>query len=321
MPVGIDVSKLKFNVHFLEKNIDAEFENNLNGFKKFLSWLKKHKAINSKICMESTGVYSYHLANFLFGKSICVYVVNPFCIKSFASSKLKRIKTDKVDAQLIAEFCLEREKELQPWKPLPENHLELKELNKLKSDLIDDLTCLKNRLEGAHSKILKKKLEKLIKQRALEIKEFKKELAKEFDKDEDLKGKKELLETIDGIGEDTARTILLEAGDIEKFESARDLAAYAGITPSIRQSGTSLKSNGSISRKGNKRLRSELYMPALSAMKHNPVIKEFVERLKAKGKTWKEIICAVIRKLLHMAFGVLKNRIPFDPNYINTQFT
>ncbi len=320
MPVGIDVSKLKFNVHFLEKNIDAEFENNLNGFRKFLSWLKKHKAINSKICMESTGVYSYHLANFLFEKSVCVYVINPFCIKSFAGSKLKRIKTDEVDARLIAEFCLERGKELQLWKPLPAKHFELKELNKLKSDLIDDLTCLKNRLEGAHSEELKKRLEKLIKQREIELKEFKKDLAKEFDKDEDLKEKKELLETIDGIGEDTARTILLEAGDIEKFESARDLAAYAGITPSIRQSGTSLKSSGSISRKGNKRLRSDLYMPALSAMKYNPVIKEFAERLKAKGKAWKEIICAVIRKLLHLAFGVLKNRIPFDPNYINTQF-
>ena len=320
MPIGIDVSKLKFNIHFLEKNIDAEFENNLNGFKKFLSWLKKHKVLNSKICMESTGVYSYHLASFLFEKAFCVYVINPFCIKSFAGSKLKRIKTDKVDAQLIAEFCLEREKELNLWKPLPKNHLELKELNKLKSDLIDDLTCLKNRLEGAHSEMLKQSLRNIIKQREVELKEFKKKLKKEFDKDEDLNEKKKLLETIDGIGENTARTILLEAGDIEKFESARDLAAYAGITPSIRQSGTSLKSNGSISRKGNKRLRSELYMPALSAMKHNPIIKEFAERLKAKGKTWKEIICAVIRKLLHMAFGVLKNRIPFDPNYINTQF-
>ena len=276
MPVGIDVSKLKFNVHFLDKNIDAEFENNNKGFKKFYSWLKKHKALNSKICMESTGVYSYHLANFLFEKSICVYVVNPFCIKSFAGSKLKRIKTDEVDAQLIAEFCLEREKELQAWKPLPENHLELKEL--------------------------------------------KKRLAKKFDKDQALKEKKELLETIDGIGEDTARLILLETGDMENFESARDLAAYTGITPSIRQSGSSLKSNGSISRKGNKHLRSELYMPALSAIKHNPIIKKFAERLKAKGKAWKEIICAVIRKLLHIAFGVLKNRIPFNPNYVNMQF-
>ena len=320
MPIGIDVSKLKFNVHFLQKNLNAEFENNPKGFKLFFSWLKKHKVLDSKICMESTGKYSHYLANFLFEKSLCVYVVNPACIKFFANSKIKRIKTDESDAKLIAEFCLERAKELKVWEPLSPEQFELLELDRLKSDLTDDLTRLKNRLEGAHTKESKKKLKSLIKQREKELEEFDKELIKEFDKIETLKENKNLLKTIPGIGEGASKTILLETGNIDRFETGRDLAAYTGVTPSIRQSGTSLKSSGNISRKGNKRLRTILYMPALSAMKHNPIIKKFVDKLKAKGKTGKQIVCAVIRKLIHMIFGVLKNRIPFDPNYVNMQF-
>ena len=121
MTIGIDVSKLKFNVHFLHKNLDAEFENNIQGFKKFHSWLKKHKALNSFVCMEATGIYSYHLAFFLSENNIKVIISNPYQIKSFANSKLKRIKTDKTDAKLIAEFCEVNNKELRLWTPPSEN--------------------------------------------------------------------------------------------------------------------------------------------------------------------------------------------------------
>jgi len=120
-----------------------------------------------------------------------------------------------------------------------------------------------------------------------------------------------LLETIPGVSQKTAVAILAELPDVKTFKSAREAAAFAGLTPTVRQSGTSVRGKGSLSKSGNSQLRKALYMPALVAKRYNPVVKEFCEHLADKGKAKMVVVAAGMRKLLHIIFGVLKNEKPF----------
>jgi transposase len=120
-----------------------------------------------------------------------------------------------------------------------------------------------------------------------------------------------LLESINGIGFKTAVALLSELPNVKIFKNAKDAAAFAGLTPSLRQSGSSLQSNGSLSKAGNVRLRKALFMPTLVAIRCNPVIKEFYDRLVKKGKKKMVALIAAMRKLLHIIFGVLKHEEPF----------
>ncbi|HVF11432.1 MAG TPA: transposase [Abditibacteriaceae bacterium] len=132
----------------------------------------------------------------------------------------------------------------------------------------------------------------------------------------DLKGKSELLDSIPGIGEATAALLLAELGDMTQFSSARQVAAFAGLVPRIRESGTSVRGRARLSKIGSSRLRKSLYFPALAALRSNPFIKSLGLRLSAQGKSKMLIVGAAMRKLLHLAYGVLKSGQPFNPNFV-----
>ena len=129
----------------------------------------------------------------------------------------------------------------------------------------------------------------------------------------DLKDRSELLESIPGIGPATIFRVLAFIGDVQRFDHAKTLAAFVGLNPTVHQSGSSVKGKPHLSKKGNSVIRRALYMPALVARRYNPVIKEFADRLKKAGKPNMVIIGAVMRKLLHIIYGVLKSGKPFDP--------
>ncbi len=129
----------------------------------------------------------------------------------------------------------------------------------------------------------------------------------------DLKGKAELLDSIPGIGKATIARLLAFVGDVQRFDHAKALAAFVGLNPTMHQSGSSVWGKPHLSKKGNSALRCALYMPAIVARRYNPVIKEFADRLKNAGKPNMVIIGAVMRKLLHIVYGVLKSGVPFDP--------
>jgi len=143
-----------------------------------------------------------------------------------------------------------------------------------------------------------------------EIKELEGQIKRHIDRNPHLKEQSELLQTIPGIGARTANLLLAEI-EFERYSSARALAAQAGVVPRQKQSGTSLKQT-SLSKLGNARLRKALYFPAIVARQYNEIIKEFAERLKKNGKTPMQVVCAAMRKLLHIAFGVLKHKRAFD---------
>ncbi|MEG4458384.1 transposase [Microcoleus sp. N9_A1] len=314
--LGIDISKKDFHVVLLKEERASKpkkFTNNTEGFESLNNWLKKQGVEELHACMEATSIYGDALAEFLYEAGYRVSVVNPARIKGFAKSELLRTKTDSVDAALIARFCAAIKPSF--WKPTP---FEVKELQALLRRL-ESLTQMyqqeENRLETATetvAQLTRAHLEYIKKQQA----EIKKMISDHFDQHPHLKQQRELLTSIPGIGEQTAAVLLAEVGRIEDYKNARQLAAYAGLTPCERSSGTSVHGKTRLSCTGNVRLRKALYMPAVVAMRCNPFLKAMTERLLGRGKVKMQVIGALMRKLVHLAFGILKSQKPFDPTYL-----
>lgn len=312
--LGIDISKSKFDVALLLNNKvkTKKFDNNLSGFLSLTEWLnaKEIDIQTLHVCMEATGRYSNALANHLFEKGYQVSVVNPARTKGFALSELSRNKTDKADAQLIARFC----QMIQPllWQPDPKHLRELQ-------DLVHRLEALRNmyqqevnRLEGEVSPYVTASIAAVQKQLSREINSTKKEISNRINEDPELKAKKKLLLTIPGIGEATIAQILAFIGNVEDFKNAKQLAAFIGLNPKQRQSGTSIRGVTRLSKIGDSKLRKAFYMPAIVAKRYNPIVKSFCDRLKKSGKPSMLIIGAAMRKLVHIVYGVLRSRQPFD---------
>jgi len=311
--LGIDIAKQKFDAALLVngKTKTKVVKNSKEGFQTLADWLKKYGAGRVHACMEATGTYGEELATFLHDAGHIVSVVNPACIKNFAQCKLSRTKTDATDADLIAHFCL-MTKPTQ-WSPLPLKTRGLQALVRRIDALIAMRTQESNRLDVSH-KLIQPSIKKHIAHLDSEIKKLKAQVRSEIDNDPDLKDKKELLTSIPGIGDATVAVILAEF-DFQKFESVKKLIAYIGLAPKETLSGSSVKGKPRLCKIGNARLRKSFYMPALVAKKHNPVVSNFYSRLKENGKNGKVAVCAAMRKLVHIVYGVLKTGKPFDPNY------
>ncbi|AFY33855.1 IS110 family transposase [Calothrix sp. PCC 7507] len=314
--LGIDISKKDFHVTLILENQTTKskvFKNNPEGFLVLKNWLSKQGATQVHGCMEATSTYGEALAEFLVENGHKVSVVNPSRIKGFAKSELLRTKTDKVDAAVIARFCLAIAPEI--WTPLPVEVKELQALLRRLESLTDMYQQEHNRLETATptvAALIESHLEQL-KQLIVEVKQL---IHDHFECHPDLKAKRDLLTSIPGIGEQTAAVLLTEMGCIEQYRNARQLAAHAGLTPQERSSGSSVQAKSHLSRIGNARLRKALYMPAVAAMRHNPLLKLFAQRLLDRGKVKMQVLGAVMRKLLHFAFAILKSQKPFDPDYL-----
>jgi len=260
-------------------------------------------------CLEATGVYGEAVAEFLYEKGHRVSVVNPLRIKSYANSDLQRNKTDSADARTIAAFCLV--KDPGDWHPMPAEVKHLQELSRRLESLADMLGSENNRLESSSPRV-RPSVKRMIRTLEKEIENVRRLIKEHIDDHPDLKQQSDLLQSIPGVGEKTAQLLLSEI-EFSRFDSARSVAAQAGVTPGRRQSGTSINWTR-LSKIGNGRIRKALYFPAITAIKHNEIVRTFASRLSQNGKAPMQVICAAMRKLLHIAFGVLKNNQPFDPN-------
>jgi transposase len=313
--LGIDISKKDFHVVLLmgeTRTKPRKFTNDLQGFESLQQWLKQKEIEQMHACMEATSIYGDALAEFLYSLGFEVSIVNPARIKGFAKSELLRTKTDSVDAALIARFCAAIKPTL--WQPTAPELKELQALMRRLDSLQEMVTAEHNRLETATTKVAEltqSHLNYLHEQQTL-IKQL---ISDHFDQHPDLKQQRDLLVSIPGIGAQTAAVLLSEIGRIEDYQNARQLAAHAGLTPCERSSGTSVHGKTRLSCTGNSRLRKALYMPAVVSMRHNPLLKAFCERLLDRGKAKMQAIGAIMRKLVHLAFGILKSQQPFDPNH------
>lgn len=314
--LGVDVSKSKFDVALLRQDeyLLATFDNASVGFVKLGKWLKKRKVNNLHACLEATGRYGDELALFLHEAGYQVSVVNPARIQAYAASQLKRNKTDKEDAKVIAHFCATQAPEL--WTPPSQAQQELQAMVRHLEALQTMRQQESNRLQaGVPAAAVRETLEAHIAFLDEQIDQLTQRIRDHIDQHPGLKQQKDLLTSIPGIADVTAAKLLAEIPPLERFEGAPQLAAYAGLTPSQHQSGSSVFRRGRLAKTGNANLRRALYMPALVALRWNPVIQVFAERLRQRGKHKMVIVGAVMRKLLHIVYGVLKSGMPFDPSY------
>jgi len=312
--LGIDIAKQKFDAALLVdgKTKHKTCKNSAEGFETLMLWLEKQGIKKIYVCLEATGSYGEDLAIYLHEAGHTVSIVNPARIKGFAQSELIRTKTDKIDAALIARFCLAMKPD--PWIPPSPEIRFLRALVRRVDSLIDMRSQEKNRLSTAHESVIT-----LIKEHIAyldeEIEKIRRQIADLIGQNPHLKRRKELLDSIPGIGKATIPHILAELDDLEKFNHVRQMVAFIGLAPKETLSGSSIKGKPRLCKIGHARLRKALYMPALVSIQCNPVMIAFYNRLKEKGKNGKVIVCAIMRKLVHVIFGVLKSGKMYDPNY------
>ncbi|WP_339056657.1 IS110 family transposase [Candidatus Regiella endosymbiont of Tuberolachnus salignus] len=308
-PVGIDIAKLKFDVAVWierKKYKTKVFDNTPSGFSDLLKWLLPYG--DCHICLEATSHYSLPLATFLVDNGVEVSVENPARIHAFAQSELSRNKTDQGDAKMIARYCALYSPAR--WFPAPLNERQLTALIRRLNHLVEMKQMEYNRKEGA-DEIVQPFLTESICALEKQIREIKQKIKQHINDSPELKKNKQLLESIPGIGEILSATLLAFVGDVSKFTSSKQVVAYAGLNPKLCESGV-FKGRSRLSKIGCTELRKALYMPALTSITYNPIIKSQWERLVKRNKGGKIGVCAAMRKLLQLAYGVLKSGVPFD---------
>jgi transposase len=317
--LGIDVSKATLDVVLLtpDHSYHQVFDNDPKGFVKLKNWLTRYDAGYLHVCMEATGQYGLPVAEVLYSWGHDISIVNPFCIKSYANARLSRNKTDKLDAAIIADFCLSQNPRL--WTPPHPVYKDLRYLTRYHDKLKGMRQQERNRLQsGITSSTVIHAIRQHIAYLDQSIKEIEKSISDLIHQHDFLYQKFLLLTSIKGIGKVGAAVLLAEIQDIHLFGSASQLAAFAGVTPTQHSSGSSGYKPSRMSKAGNVYLRKALFFPAIVAKQHNPIIRSFCERLAARGKAPMSCIGAAMRKLLHIAFGVLTSGTPFDPNFLST---
>ena len=310
--LGIDVSKETLDASCArgQRRQSRTFSNSPEGWKLMLAWLKAMGSKRAHVCMEATGRHSLGPALALHDAG---HVVNPAQIRDFGRTKLGRNKTDKVDAALIREYA-----ELfkpGPWTPPSPAMRQLSELQTVRAGIVGSRTEWRNRISsGLDDSTATKLAAATIDHFTIQLEAIDKAISETIDGDAELRGRRDLLLSVVGVGETLAALLLAEMPEPGVLRRSGELVAYAGLNPSHHRSGTSIDRPTRISKIGNATLRSSLYMPALSAMRYNPAIVALVARLKSAGRLKpKQIVVAAMRKLLVICFGVLKTGKRFDP--------
>jgi transposase len=315
--LGIDISKDKFDVCLRHPQQDQplaqhQFPNSLAGFKQLQRWLRKHGVTQVHACMEATSRYGEALAVFLHQQQQQVSVVNPRRIRRYAESLLVRTQHDALDADIIARFCATQNPRL--WTPAPPELRRLQELTRLRQFLVGQRTRLQNRLH-TETKTLARLLRRHIRQLDKTIEEIEATITTFLQDNQELNRQVALVDTISGVGPITAAAALAELPPSGQLDHAGQAVALAGLDPRKKDSGKSVRGVAHVSKMGSRPLRAALYMAAVTALRCNPLIRAQADRLRARGKSGKTVICAAMRKLVRLIYGVLKHGQAFDPKW------
>lgn len=310
--LGIDVAKAKIDAALAvdHKFRTKTFANSSKGYTQLEEWLHQHGASRVYVCMEATHLYWEPLAMHLADAGHHVSVINPALAKVHAQSLGLRSKTDTVDAKMLADFA--RTHRPPSWQPPSEALQRLRDLVQRRQALLAMQGQERNRREGLR-KTVRDSVETHLDWLAKEITRIEQAIKKMLDDDNDLRGQRELLDSVPGLGEHTVSTLLAYGVGDERFDQARQFVAFAGLSPRLHESGSSVRGRPRLSKVGHAALRRALYMPAMVTLHRTQWGKRFRDRLAARGKAPKLIIGAMMRKLAHVAFGVLRSGKPFDP--------
>lgn len=318
--LGVDVAKKKLDCMLLDpssgKLKSKVVSNTAEGFVDLLEWLNKNKAANAHVVMEPTGMYHEAAALALADAGVVVSLINPAQLRAFAQGLGVKTKTDKADSAVLARLGAAQQPA--PWQPPSPSVRRLKALITRRDAVADDLQRERNRQEANEFSSVPEAVGDSIAESIAfleaELKRLEKMIAKHINDDPDLRKKKELLETIPGVGPRVSgHMTALFAG--RTFNSAEQLAAYLGLVPVMWESGSSVRGRPHMSKAGPAYLRKVLYLPAVGARRWNPHIKALNDRLLAKGKSKMAAIGAAMRKLAHLCFGVVHSGKPYDPKF------
>lgn len=313
--LGIDIAKAKFDVTLLAggKRRRKAFANTPSGWGELQAWLARQGVARVHATLEATGAYGEGLATWLHDQGHRVSVLNPAIIAAYAKARLVRAKTDRADADLIAAYTEAHQPPA--WAPTPRDIRELQALVRRLDALVGMHTQEQHRRDaGEVTAAVAASIDTVLASLAGEIASVRAQIKDHIDRHPHLRAQRDLLRSIPGIGEATAAQLLGELFH-RSFTSARAAAAFAGVVPRVRESGT-LRGRAVLSKMGPGRLRKALYFPALTALRCNPAIRVMAARLRAKGKPTMVIVGAAMRKLVHVAFGVLKSGHAFNSQLI-----
>jgi transposase len=293
------------------------FPNTPAGHRRLLGWLGPTP---TQVVVESTGRYSLDLTLTLYAtEGTQVMVANPKALRGFAKAQMRRTKTDAVDAEVIAEVIADyaRRMPFEGWEPPTEVVRDLQAIARRIQALTVDRARERNRLQSttdsaSASRVVVNDIEVNLRHLARRINELIRQATRLVESDEQLRAACGHLTSVRGIAQKSAVLLLGELATLPDDMSVRQWVAHAGLDPKKHESGTSVKSPERISKVGNARIRRALYMPAHSAIRHEPRVGAFYEKLLRKGKPKMVAIVAVMRKLLHAIYGMLKHGEDFD---------
>jgi transposase len=320
--IGCDVSKATLDLACRKPGQRQAFvtrtvANTRRGWRALLRWAAQQCEPEWCVVLEATGVYHLKLAGYLSAAGCRVLVANPGRAAEFARSINQLHKTDRLDARTLQRYGEQLDA---PHWFVPDS----KEISHLKAllarlaQLQKDRQRERNRLERnaftEGGEILQPALRRSIKRLAQDAQQIQQAIDALIQGDPALQRHRQLLCSIPGIGPQLSQWLLPLLSQ-QRFRSAREVAAFLGLTPRHRQSGSSLKTRGRLSGRGHATIRAKLYMPALSAIQHNPQMRALYETLLGRGKTKKQAIVAVMRKLVHLCYGVINTQTPYIENY------
>jgi transposase len=322
--VGIDVSAATVTVSWMTPSgrptRSVTIEQSADGYRQLQAQLLATgvTAPAILIVLEATGSYWITLATTLTEAQFAVAVINPAQAHDFAKALLKRAKTDALDAQMLAELGARLQP--QPWTPPPDVYAELQQRLMQREALIQIRTQVRNQRHALlrQPRVIadvQRRMDSLLDTLNDQIAEIEAELASALRQDESWAAAAERLQTITGVGMLTASWILVTTLNFTLCPTAESAASHAGLAPYVRSSGSSLRGRAQIGQAGNRHLRRALYLASFSAVRYNPIIKAFYQRLRAVGKPPKVARCAAARKLLHIAWAVVTKEQDFNPQH------
>lgn len=322
--LGIDVSKDDLELalsssgkRFYERHV----ANDATGTRRALDWVRERTGAAPQeltVVMEATGVYHEEAALALYEAGCRVIVANPKRVRDYAKGVGLLNKTDRVDARALVRYGREKAEELTPWQPPPPQVRTLRALYARLSAVEADLRRELNRKEQADLSgqpvAVRQSLEQSIEHLRADCERLKRAIEDHFDQHPDLKSQRELLQSVPGVGPvsaDRMLCLLLR----NRFSSARQAAAFAGLVPRMHESGRTVRKRPRLTKQGDGSLKAVLYMAAVTACRYNPQLRAQYEGLIQAGKSKMCALGALMRRLLHIAFGILKHRTPYNPQF------
>lgn len=317
--VGIDISKLTIDVVIHTTKNYKVFDNKIKGFKKLLKWIYKSSEYDPNdiyILFEHTGRYALQLSHFLTQKKLLYKRLPPLQIKR--SMGIVRSKNDKVDAKVIAHYGYRIKEELSTGDVFNATIQFIHSIVTLKDRLIKQRAGMKSSLKEdlliplmKNNKSLIKTQKDVIKMLDGKIKLLQKEILLKIKNDEHLYKIFKLINSVKGVGIQTATYIIIHTNGFKKYKTWRQFASFCGVAPFTHQSGTSVRGRTRVSNLANKKMKSLLYMCAISSLQYNPEIKQYYERRVESGKNKMSTINVIKNKILSRIFAVVDRGTPY----------